>query len=193
MFTGIITDTAKLLSKTMHDGIVTFEVQTSYDTQSVELGESIAHNGVCLTVIAIKHDMSSISFDIIPETLDKTNLGEKEVGDVLNLERSLCVGDKLSGHFVQGHIDTTIKIIGIEPRGASRRVVFELPAEYASYIKMKGAVALNGVSLTVSSVEDTTFSVDLIPVTLTETTFGELTVGDTVNFETDMLARYVRD
>ena len=193
MFTGIITDKGEIRSITVNNDIVTFEVQTSYDIATIELGESISNNGVCLTVVHINADTSSISFDIIPETLDKTNLGEKEVGDFLNLERSLRVGDMLSGHFVQGHIDTTVSIATIEARGASKRVTFKLPSEYAEYIKMKGSVALNGVSLTVSSVDATTFSVDLIPVTLTETTFGDLIVGDTVNFEIDMLARYVRD
>lgn len=193
MFTGIITDTGTIVGITESNDIITFDIKTAYDMSSLEIGESVAVQGVCLTVVKIDSAKHVVSFDIIPETLDKTNLGKKQVGDVCNLERSLRAGDRISGHFVQGHVDTTIAVREKVKRGDSLRVYFELPREHTPFIKMKGSVALDGISLTVSSVEQGRFSVDLIPQTLTETTFGELQVGDSINMEIDMLARYVHD
>lgn len=193
MFTGIITDSGKIAAIVEKNEVVRFSIHTKFDLQSVEIGESIALNGVCLTVIEIDTQKNAISFDIIPETLDKTNLGERKVGDVVNLERSMQVGDRISGHFVMGHVDGVTKVVEIVDRGDSQRIYFALPASFKKYVKTKGSIALDGTSLTVSAVEDDRFSVDFVPHTLEVTTFGNVSLGSTINFEIDMLARYVHD
>lgn len=193
MFTGIITDKGSLLNRSESNDIIRFDIRTKYDLDTVEMGESIAINGVCLTVVGKDTENNALSFDIIPETLDKTSLGSRTVGETFNIERSLRVGDRISGHFVMGHVDTTIDVLEVIDRGDSKRIFFALPSDFTPYVKMKGSVALDGISLTVSSVEEGRFSVDLIPQTLEETTFGELKGGEKINLEVDMLARYVRD
>jgi riboflavin synthase len=152
-------------------------------------GDSVAVNGACLTVVA--HDAHTCSFQVGPETLRRTNLGELKPGDPVNLERSLKVGDRLGGHFVQGHIDGLARIRSIDRQGEWVLTWFGCDAEWTSQMVPKGAVAVDGISLTLVDVTADGFSVALIPHTLAKTTLGRKSVGDVVNLETDLLAKYV--
>lgn len=192
MFTGIITDVGEVRS--VEDrGDVRMVIATHYDTNSIDLGASIACSGACLTVVETAEDWFAV--DVSAETLSKTNLGSWAPGTKVNLERALCVGDELGGHIVSGHVDAVGKILSIEEEGASLRFRFEVPKSIAPYIAPKGGVALNGVSLTVNDVEDTAdtciFGINIIPHTQEQTTFESARAGDAVNVEIDILARYV--
>jgi riboflavin synthase len=154
------------------------------------LGESIAVNGCCLTVVGFEGE--SFEVQAGPETLIRTNLGTKAVGDPVNLERSLRVGDRLGGHFVQGHVDTTARLVERRPDGDWEFLAFALDPAWTPLMVPKGSIAVDGVSLTLVDVEADQFSIMLIPHTLAVTTLGTLRPGDLVNIETDMLARHVR-
>jgi riboflavin synthase len=154
------------------------------------LGESVAVNGCCLTVVA--HDATTCRFQAGPETLRRTNLGDLQPGDRVNLERSLRVGDRLGGHIVQGHVDGVGRIERIASDGEWTTTWFSCPAELSAQMVSKGSVAVDGVSLTLVEVEDARFSVALIPHTLANTTLGFKRPGDPVNLETDLLAKYVQ-
>ncbi len=156
----------------------------------LQLGESVAVNGVCLTVIQTEED--AFAFQVGPETLQRTNLGSLRPGDGVNLERALRVGDRLGGHWVQGHVDGVGRIVSRRRDGDFESVAFSCPAELTAQMVPKGSVAVDGVSLTLVSVEATGFSVMLIPHTLIETTLGRKQAGDPVNLETDILAKYVQ-
>ncbi|MBX3515323.1 MAG: riboflavin synthase [Rhodospirillales bacterium] len=188
MFTGIVSDigTVRALER---PGDLRLTIATAYDPASIALGASIACSGVCLTVIAVAAETFTVSASA--ETLACTTLGDWRVGQRVNLERALRVGDELGGHFVFGHVDAVATVHSVAPEGESRRIVFEAPAALARYFAPKGSVALDGVSLTINEVEGARFGVNLIPHTLTATTFGEARPGDRVNLEIDMLARYV--
>jgi riboflavin synthase len=155
----------------------------------LSLGESVAVNGCCLTVVA--HDSQKCRFQAGPETLRRTNLGELRPGDPVNLERSLRVGDRLGGHIVQGHIDGVGRIDRLLSDGDWVLFWFTCPPELAAQMVSKGSVAVDGVSLTLVDVEESRFSVALIPHTLAHTTLGSKKPGDPVNLETDLLAKYV--
>jgi len=188
MFTGIITDQG-VVREISGQGDVLFKIGTAYDTKTIEIGASIAHNGVCLTVIETGPDWYSIQASA--ETLNLTTMGEWKTGRKVNLERALKVGDELGGHIVSGHVDGVAKIVEIRPENESVRIVFEVPENLAKFVAAKGSVALDGVSLTVNAVEGRTFGVNIIPHTQSVTSFGAYQAGDRVNMEIDMLARYV--
>ena len=155
-----------------------------------QLGDSVAINGCCLTVIEIKHDCWS--FQAGTETLSKTNLGRLRTGDAVNLERSLPVHGRLGGHFVQGHVDGVAHVDGIQREGDWVTMWFQVPTTLAELMVAKGSVAVDGISLTLVNVERDRFSVALIPHTLAMTTLGQRQVGDPVNIETDILGKYVQ-
>ncbi|WP_146344045.1 riboflavin synthase [Falsiphaeobacter marinintestinus] len=188
MFTGIITDigTVTELEKT---GDLRARIQTGYDTSSIDIGASIASDGVCLTVVALGEDWYDV--DISAETVSKTNVSGWEVGKRVNLERALRVGDELGGHIVSGHVDGVAEVIDMTDDGDSTRITFRAPDALARFIAPKGSVALNGTSLTVNDVQGAIFGINVIPHTKEVTTWGDLTVGDGVNLEIDTLARYV--
>jgi len=188
MFTGIITDiaTVRAVEKT---GDTRFEFTTSFDTSKIVLGASIACNGACMTVIETGDDWFAI--EASAESLDRTTLGDLAVGAKVNLEQATRVGDELGGHIVSGHVDGVATLIKRLPEGDSLRLTFEVPEEFAKYIASKGSVTLEGVSLTVNEVDENTFGINLIPHTQTHTTLGSKQPGDRINFEIDMLARYV--
>lgn len=190
MFTGIITDIGKVLAVEMR-GDMRARIGCGYDMAGVDMGASIACDGVCLTVIAKGPDWFDV--DISAETLSKTNIGAEgwPVGKRLNLERALRVGDELGGHIVSGHVDGVARITEARREGDSLRLVLEAPAALARFIAPKGSVALNGTSLTVNEVEGTRFGINLIPHTQEVTTWGDAAEGDAVNLEIDTLARYV--
>lgn len=188
MFTGIITAKGHILSVTDRgDRIVS--VGCDWDCRQIALGASVAHSGICLTVIATDEH----SFDVAAsaETMAVTTLGDWQVGDTINLEQALKMGDELGGHIVSGHVDGFATVESIEPVGDSHVVRFTAPPSLARFIAPKGSVTLDGVSLTVNDVAGVTFSVNIIQHTWEMTTLGDLQPGTKLNMEIDMLARYV--
>ena len=188
MFTGIVTDMGTVRA-IRRDGDTRFEFTTSYDLEPVAVGASIACGGCCLTVIEKGADWFAVQASA--ETLDKTNLGRLKVGDRLNLEKALKVGDELGGHIVSGHVDAQGVLIDARPEGESLRLRFRVPDDLKYHIAPKGSVTIDGVSLTVNEVEDDMFGINLIPHTRETTTLGRCRPGAAVNLEIDMLARYV--
>jgi len=197
MFTGIISDIGEI-KELVQSGDLRARIKTSYETDSIDLGASIACDGVCLTVIETGSNWFDV--EISAETVSKTNIGSAHssnkkagwtVGKRVNLERALRLGDELGGHIVSGHVDGVAVITEMEDVGDSTRVVLETSAELSRFIAQKGSVALNGTSLTVNDVEGNKFSINFIPHTKFVTTWGDIQMGDTVNLEIDTLARYV--
>ncbi|MBY4893210.1 riboflavin synthase [Rhodobacteraceae bacterium N5(2021)] len=188
MFTGIITDLGEVRALE-HRGDLRARIGTGYDMGTVDLGASIACDGVCLTVVAMGDDWFDV--DISAESVSKTNIGTWEVGSRLNLERALKVGDELGGHIVSGHVDGVAEIVEMHDEGDSTRFTFHAPGDLGRFVAPKGSVALNGTSLTVNEVDGARFGVNIIPHTKEVTTWGAAKVGDRVNFEIDTLARYV--
>ena len=188
MFTGIVTDLGRVRD-VRNDGDTRIEIGTRFDAAAIPIGASIACSGVCLTVIDKGPGWFAVSAST--ETLSRTTLGDWRPGTAVNLERALRLGDELGGHLVSGHVDGVGRALAITPEGASRRFVFEAPAQLARFIASKGSVAIDGISLTVNEVEGARFGVNVIPHTLSVTTLGEAGPGDRVNLEIDLLARYV--
>ena len=190
MFTGIVEDTGKIsgIESADREKILTIEVGR-IDASNIASGESIAVNGACLTVTS--NDTKTFTVEASEETLSKTNLSALEIGSLVNLERSLLVGGRMGGHFVTGHIDGTARVDSKKNVGKSVEFWFKIPFELTRYMISKGSVALDGVSLTVNRVVDNAFSVNIIPYTLEETTFGILEVGSAVNIECDIIGKYV--
>ena len=189
MFTGLIREVGRVLAREgSADGVrLTIEApQTAAETQ---VGDSIAINGVCLTVVAVAGD--SFAFDAVPETLDRSSLGTLDHGSRVNLEPALRAGEALGGHYVQGHVDGVGAVRSVEPEGDGKRIWFDAAPELLRYVVEKGSIAVQGTSLTVAAVDDTGFAVALIPHTLEVTTLGELEPEDPVNLEADVLAKYV--
>src|SRR5690606_33309258 len=189
MFTGIITDIGEVVAR---DG-GRFSIRSSYAADTIELGASIACDGCCLTVTAVEPagNGSIFSVDTSNETRSKTTIESWQPGRRINLERSLSVGDELGGHIVTGHVDGVARIVDVKTDGESRRFTLEAPEHLALYIAPKGSVALDGTSLTVNEVAGSRLGVNLIPHTLTVTTWGAKTAGHLVNLEVDLFARDV--
>ncbi|MBN1643796.1 MAG: riboflavin synthase [Dehalococcoidales bacterium] len=185
MFTGIVEEIGKV--SRVQPGELTVNVGTVL--QGTGLGSSIAVNGVCLTVTIF--NSNSFTVGVQPETLRRTNLGALKIGDAVNLERPMTMGGRLGGHLVQGHIDDTGKVISIKKDGEALLMRFEVPHELMRYIVVKGFIAVDGLSLTVVERGDDSFSVALIDYTQRHTTMGKRKVGDTVNLEVDIIAKYV--
>lgn len=189
MFTGIIENAGRIVSTREVPGGRTLCVDAGNVADGIRLGDSVAVNGVCLTVT--RADGDALDFDVIHETLRKTTLGDLAAGHRVNLERSLRAGQTLDGHFVQGHVDATATVERIEA-SAKEHIVWLRPGEHAlPYIIPKGSVAIDGVSLTIAEVSGPLFSVALIPTTITITTFADMKQGTRVNIETDIIARTV--
>src|SRR5438270_378623 len=157
--------------------------------EKIQIGDSIAVNGCCLTLAARRNDR--LAFDLLEETIERTNLKTLRRNDRVNLERALAVDGRLGGHFVQGHVDCAARILALEETGADYRLKVELPAEFAHYVARKGSIAVNGISLTVAEVSPQSFTVWIIPHTRRETNLGSARVGDLVNLEFDLLAKYL--
>jgi riboflavin synthase len=189
MFTGIITDVGSLLKRAGGR----FTLQCSYPPARIALGASICCDGACLTVTEVEPAGagSRFSVDVSNETLMRTTLNAWRPGRRINLERALKVGDEFGGHILAGHVDGVAGIVAIEPDDACHRLTIEAPAALAGLLAAKGSVALDGVSLTLNTVEGSRFGISLIPHTLTHTAFGDKKPGDRVNLEVDLVARYV--
>ena len=191
MFTGIVTDMGEVL-EVERRGDLRARIGTGYDVGGIDIGASIACDGVCLTVIALGSvPRNWFDVEISAETLSKTNLDGWAKGSRINLERALKVGDELGGHIVSGHVDGLAEVVAVRGEGDSVRVTFRAPHGLAGFIAPKGSVALNGTSLTVNEVEGTDFGINFIPHTQKATTWGGVKVGDRVNLEVDTMARYV--
>jgi riboflavin synthase len=193
MFTGIITDIGKIVA-TRHSAAeggsgVELTVQSTFDPATIQLGASIAHSGVCLTVTERTADGWMVHAS--PETLRLTTIGGWQTGTRVNLERSLRLGDELGGHLVFGHVDGLGTVEAIEPEGEGYRLRFTLPSDLARLVAVKGSITVDGISLTVTEVAERSFAVAIIPHTWSHTTLCDRRPGDQVNLEADMLARYV--
>jgi riboflavin synthase len=191
MFTGIVTDIGEITTVAAggRKDDRRFVVRTRHDLKPVPIGASIACSGCCLTVVEKGGDWFAV--EASGETLGKTHLGDWKEGTRLNLELSLKVGDELGGHLVYGHVDGVGTIASMTPEGGSVRFVFDVPHDLARFIAAKGSIAVDGVSLTVNEVEGNRFGVNIISYTQAATTLGQAKIGQRVNLEVDMLARYV--
>ena len=188
MFTGIITDIG-IITELTQEGDLRARITCGYDTSGIDMGASIASDGVCLTVVDLGPDWYEVQ--VSRETVDMTNLGDWKQGRRVNLERALRVGDELGGHIVSGHVDGVAEVVAMRDEGDSTRVTLRAPEALARFIAPKGSVALNGTSLTVNEVDGCDFGINFIPHTKVSTTWGDTAVGDRVNLEIDTLARYV--
>ena len=188
MFTGIIMDVGRVRAVTPA-GDVRFEIETSLDAEAIALGASMACSGPCLTVVDKGPGWFAVTASA--ETLSRTTLGSWRPGTPVNLERALRLGDELGGHLLTGHIDGVAALLEDRAEGDSRRWLVEAPGELAQFIASKGSIALDGVSLTVNEVEGRRFGVNVIPHTLTHTTFGSMRAGARLNLEIDLMARYL--
>jgi len=188
MFTGIIKTMGTVTKVDNNRGDPRFYIQSDLDLSKIEIGASVCHAGCCLTVI--EKDGDIFATDVSAETLSKTTLGEWTQGSKINLEPSLKVGDELGGHIVSGHVDGVATIVSIAREGDSHRLVIEAPQDLAKFIAPKGSVALDGISLTVNEVNDNQFGINIIPHTWDITTLGQRKVGDKINIEIDLMARY---
>ena len=189
MFTGLVATQGKVQSLQSEGAGLRLQVESSLFDDTVELGESIAVNGVCLTVV--QQDGQRVCFQLAPETLKRTNLGTLQPGSPVNLERSLRLGARMGGHWVQGHVDGIATLMPRQLEGDWEVFHFQLPPGLSRYLVEKGSITVNGVSLTVVSVQTESFTVALIPHTLLITNLGSLQPGDKVNLEVDILAKYV--
>jgi riboflavin synthase len=192
MFTGIVTDVGEVLRVEPRGDLRRLSIACSYDVASIALGASIAHNGVCLTVIATRREGARTVFDVdaAAETLAVTTATSWGVGTLLNLERALKIGDELGGHIVTGHVDGVARLALRTDFDGMARCMFEAPHALARFVAQKGSVTLDGVSLTVNDVDGDRFGVLIIPHTLEVTTLGERREGDALNIEVDLMARY---
>jgi riboflavin synthase len=191
MFTGIVTDVGKLRHIEKR-GDTHMVIATNYDVSAIDVGASIACSGACMTVV----DKGGVNdrwfaYTASGETLSKTTLGDWKIGDAINLERPMRVGDELGGHIVTGHVDGIAEIVNMKPEGESTRVTLQAPVALSRFIASKGSIALDGVSLTVNEVDGSRFGVNIIPHTSKVTTFGRQKPGAKVNLEVDLMARYV--
>lgn len=196
MFTGIVTDVGTI-ERVEARGDLRVRIRSGYSAAGIALGASIACDGICLTVVDRGPEGQGAWFDVdvSAETVSRTNiragLAPWAPGVRVNLERALRLGDELGGHIVSGHVDGVAEVVGIEPQGDSSRFLFRAPEPLARFVAPKGSVALNGTSLTVNEVDGATFGVNIIPHTLSHTTWGQARVGSVANIEIDTLARYV--
>ena len=189
MFTGLIEEVGSVLAFEKNDRGTHLEIAAPRLAEKIQIGDSIAVNGCCLTVTARRGDQ--LSFDLLEETIARTNLKILRRDDRINLERALAADRRLGGHFVQGHIDCAARILALAQTGADWRLEVELPAAFAHYVACKGSIAVNGVSLTVAEVSPQSFTVWIIPHTRMETNLGTARAGDLVNLEFDVLAKYL--
>ncbi|MDP2708496.1 MAG: riboflavin synthase [bacterium] len=191
MFSGIVEKTGELKKIEKRQGKIYFTIRAGDFLRGVKTGDSIANDGVCLTVV--KKAGGNFMVELMPETLRLTKFSQSEVGDMINLEKSLRLGDRISGHFVLGHVDAVGVVDKVNRRGADAGLTVKVPAKIMKYLAYKGSVSLNGASLTVSGRSKNRFKVSLISHTLNLTNLGKLKIGDKVNIEVDTVARYLEN
>jgi riboflavin synthase len=192
MFTGIIESTGEVVSLKQQSNSALLTMRVPFAGELV-IGESVANNGVCLTVTSFDAESGEVTFDILEETLRVTGLGDRKEGDSVNLERSLRAGDRMSGHYVQGHVDATAQVIALEASGEDHRFEVALPREFADLVVFKGSIAVDGMSLTVAeiSAERDSFTCWITPHTFKVTNLSTMKMGQRVNLEFDILAKYI--
>lgn len=189
MFTGLIEEVGTVRSISAKNGGTHLQIHARRAGQKVRIGDSVAVNGCCLTVTGRQED--DLTFDLLEETLDRTNLRVLRRDSRVNLERALAADARLGGHFVQGHVDCAARIVALEENGADHRLEVELPAEFAHYVAYKGSIAVNGISLTVAEVSRESFAVWIIPPTKSQTNLDTARADDLVNLEFDLIAKYL--
>jgi riboflavin synthase len=189
MFTGLIEEVGSVLGIHATDRGTRLQIVAPRLAEKVQIGDSIAVNGCCLTVAA--HRAEQLAFDLLAETLDRTNLKALRQESRVNLERALAADGRLGGHFVQGHVDCAARIVALEKNGADHRLEIELPGDFAHYIAPKGSIAVNGISLTVAELSENSFAVWIIPHTRSQTNLDTARADDLVNLEFDLIAKYL--
>ncbi len=189
MFTGIVREVGRVVELSGGDDGVRLVVEAPATAPGIELGGSVAIDGVCLT--AVELGATTIAFDAVPETLRRTSLRRLEPGARVNVEPALRAGDALGGHMVQGHVDGVARVVAVETEGEGRRIRVDAAPDVLRYCVEKGSITMDGVSLTVAEVDDRAFAVALVPHTLAATTFAALVPGREVNLEVDVIAKYV--
>ena len=189
MFTGLIEGIGGVTALTRHGEAALLSVETALPLSEISLGDSVSVNGACLTVTA--KGGRTVTFDVSPESIARTNIGSLRSGSSVNLERALKLGDRLGGHIVSGHIDCCGRLNRIESRSGNHQLHFTIPIEHIRYLVEKGSVTIDGVSLTLNAVTKDAFSVNIIPHTFKNTTLEQIRVGDEVNIETDIIGKYV--
>ncbi|MGP3955001.1 riboflavin synthase [Nonomuraea sp. 3N208] len=189
MFTGIIEEKGEVVAIDRAGGGALLSVRGPIVTSDAKHGDSIAVNGVCLTVVRVEGDVFTV--DVMRESLDRSSLGRLTEGSPVNLERAVRADQRLGGHIVQGHVDGTAVLLSRDPGDSWDDLRFSLPEPLSRYVAEKGSIAIDGISLTVTTVDDDSFGVSLIPTTLKLTTMGERQMGDEVNIEVDVIAKYV--
>jgi riboflavin synthase len=189
MFSGIVRERGRVVSLAREDGAARLAVEAPATAPGLEIGDSVAIDGCCLTVVVVQG--AELRFDLSPETLARTALGGLEPGIGVNVEPALRAGDPLGGHYVQGHVDAVGRVRSLEPEGEGARLRIEVPPQLLRYCVEKGSIAVAGVSLTIAALDGNEVSLALIPHTLAATTLSELKPGDAVNLEADVLAKYV--
>jgi len=189
VFTGIVRELGSVESVDGGAGGVRVRLRAAATAEGAALGDSVALNGVCLTVTAVSGEL--LAFDAVPETLRRTSLGRLAAGSPVNVEPALRAGEPLGGHIVQGHVDGVGRVRALEPEGDGRRLIVEAPPEILRYCVEKGSIGVEGVSLTIAALGPDAFEIALVPHTLEATTLGSLASGDEVNLEVDVIAKYV--
>jgi len=189
MFTGLIEEVGSVLGIEATDWGTQIQIVGPRVAKRIHVGDSIAVNGCCLTVAT--HRANQLTFDLLEETLDRTNLKTLRPESRVNLERALAADGRLGGHFVQGHVDCAARILALEKNGADHRLEVELPADFAHYVAHKGSIAVNGISLTIAGVSEKSFTVWIIPHTKSQTNLDTARVDDLVNLEFDLIAKYL--
>ncbi|NPA17161.1 riboflavin synthase [Persephonella sp.] len=189
MFTGIVEEVGTVLQTEPAPGGLRLKVRAEKVIQDTKLGDSIAVNGVCLTVVDITE--GDITFDVSRETVERSNIGKLKTGEPVNLERALRPSDRLGGHIVQGHVDTVGRISSITPEGEHTRFRIEFSPEYSDLVVEKGSIAVDGISLTINKINGSTVSINIIPHTIENTNLRSRKVGDEVNIEFDIIGKYV--
>lgn len=189
MFTGIVEECGEVVERKSVETGARLSVSSTFSGE-VEIGESVAVNGACLTVTEIDENGAMV-FDLLHETLRLTNLGDLEPGGLANLERSLRIGDRLSGHFVQGHVDACAEILALEKVGQDHRLEVALPGEFRHLLVYKGSICVNGISLTIAELGENSFTIWIIPHTHEVTNLKDLSAGARVNLEFDLLAKHI--
>jgi len=189
MFTGLIEEVGVIRGMATADQRTQLDVAATAIAGNAQIGDSIAVNGCCLTVVAHRGDQ--LTFDLLEETLNRTNFRTLRRESRVNIERALAADGRVGGHFVQGHVDCATRLVAVEENGANQRLEIELPAEFAHYVAYKGSIAVNGISLTVAEVSEKSFAVWIIPHTKAQTNIGAASVDDVVNLEFDLIAKYL--
>jgi len=189
MFTGLIEEVGSVIALSAGGDHRELKVTAPHLAKNMRRGDSVTINGCCLTLTS--HRGGALGFDLLAETMSRTNLKHLQRGDLVNLERALAANERFGGHFVQGHVDCVSSILAFEKSGADFRLEIELPAEFANYVASKGSIAINGISLTVAEILQKSFVVWIVPYTKKHTNLYRAEAGDLVNLEFDVLAKYV--